>query len=139
MMSKYSQGANFEREVAGRLERVGMFVTRAAGSGTADRAQADVVAIDEDRIVIAECKNHGGDWEGGEVEWDQDQIDAIRDKIGMGPDPLGDKRAVHCIVAIKSQRGGPAQYCVASGGKAVTGEDTAPLYELINDIEGDEE
>lgn len=132
-MTNYSQGANFERGIAGRLQRAGMFVTRAAGSGTADRAQADIVAIDEDRIVIVECKTHRGDWQGGEVEWDQEQIDEICDRIGFAKGAGAGGRILHVIVAIKSTRGGPAQYCVASGGSVETGERTRPFYEFIQD------
>jgi len=132
-MSNYRRGASFEREVATRFDREGFFVTRAAGSGTADRASADIVALYWDTIVIAECKTYSGDYEGHKVEFDGDQLDEIAARLGHDPVP-SDMRDTYIGVAIKNSSGGIAQWTGTRDSPVVTVEETIPLYEFIEQI-----
>ena len=134
-MSNYRQGSSFENEVAARLTRCGFFVTRAAGSGTADRAQADLVAIRDDRIVIVECKTYRSDSDEHIVEYDEEQLEDIRAMCKDDIELNTDRRATDIIVAMKNKNGGIAQYCVATDGRALIDEDTLPLYEYVNEID----
>lgn len=54
-MTKYSQGANFERKVKKELEALGWFVVRSAGS----KGKADLVAFSGYEYLLIQCKKHG--------------------------------------------------------------------------------
>jgi len=50
------QGSNDERKLANRLRDEGWAAFRVAGSGSAQRAACDIVAINSSAILLIECK-----------------------------------------------------------------------------------
>jgi len=51
-MSRYSQGANFERRVAKDLAEQGWFVVRSAGS----HSPVDLIGLRQGEIILIQCK-----------------------------------------------------------------------------------
>lgn len=54
-MTKYSRGADFERETRDVLERIGFWVMRSAGS----KGKVDIFALREDALLFVQCKTNG--------------------------------------------------------------------------------
>ncbi|RLI96025.1 MAG: hypothetical protein DRO92_00420 [Candidatus Altiarchaeales archaeon] len=55
-MSRYSKGANFEREIVRGLWKRGWAAMRATGSGSVSFPVPDVIAIKDGNVLLIECK-----------------------------------------------------------------------------------
>lgn len=126
------QGTNGERSLANRLTSEGFFTTRAAGSGSAQRAQADLVAINEDAILIIECKTYKDGSGVIDLADDKAQLDEIRGMVvGDFPGNAGE-RDVHAIVAFKEDGSSMWYFTRPSFGKIDPDDDHTPLFKLLN-------
>lgn len=80
----YDKGASLENEVANRLNNNNYAVVRAAGSGTADRVSCDVLAINDEKILILECKTYENTGANIVSESDYNQVMEMVDRVMTG-------------------------------------------------------
>ena len=98
---KYNRGASLENDVANRLSSSGYAAIRAAGSGTSDRDSCDVVAVNDEEILLIECKTykvHGNNI----IDYsDYRQMEELENRVEIpGPGMEGD-RDVKTILALR--------------------------------------
>jgi len=131
-MSNYRRGASFENSIAKRFDNHGFLAVRAAGSGTTTRTCVDVVAINDEVVVLCECKTHGDDSVGRKLRYNLEQFDdAYRRVVGDGGDGKIGRRVFPMLVA-KNRDGGVAEYFDISESSLVVPGDGVALYEFIN-------
>lgn len=98
---KYDRGASLENEVANRLSENGYAVIRAAGSGTADRDSCDVIAVNEEQILLIECKTYKTPGEDVIGHDDYTQMEEIRVRVEKEGTPSADVREVKTVLALR--------------------------------------
>ncbi len=130
---KYKQGRQFENSVANRFNDRGFVVTRAAGSGTADRATPDLVAINRNAVILMECKTYSGDWKNEVVRYDREQQEKIQERVGCAAIYNSDpSRDIVTAIVMKCVDGGLPLWAVPDGEPIHTGTDAEPLFELVD-------
>lgn len=102
--NKYNRGASLENDVCNRLHRNCWAVVRAAGSGTTDRDSADVLAVNQNAILIIECKTYS---EAGKniIDYDDyEQVMTMADNAGA-PNVEGSGRREVVTALVLRQKG----------------------------------
>lgn len=105
---KYNRGASLENTVANRLSNNGFAAIRAAGSGTANRDSCDVIAVNDEMILLIECKTykvHGNNI----IDYsDHKQMDSLEDSAELpGPVMEGDREVKTLLVLRQSGKFSP--------------------------------
>lgn len=77
----YDKGASLENDVANRLDDNNYAVVRAAGSGTADRVSCDVLAVNDEHILILECKTYKETGENIVSKSDYEQVMEMANRV----------------------------------------------------------
>jgi Holliday junction resolvase len=125
------RGVREERKLANRLEKEGWFVTRAAGSGTAQRSQVDLVAINREAILLIECKTYEDETRTIPIEEDKVQMRDIMQRVGMERNGVDGRRDVMSIIAIKQKGQGVWKFVDYNREKLVPEEVDTRLYEIL--------
>lgn len=97
----YDKGAALENEVANRLSDNGYVAIRSAGSGAADRASCDVVAIDHEEILLIECKTYQEGSDDVVSDSDYRQMTILKDRSRVGADVNPQRRDVVTLLVLK--------------------------------------
>lgn len=137
MSSNRRQGDRFERDVADRLHSHGFFVSRTAGSGTADREAVDIVAMSEYAVLLIECKTYHGDYEGELIDFDEEQLKEVEERATGGNITAPHGHDVVACVVVDCADGGVVQYYSGSESPFRTVEDTRPFYTLMERYSND--
>jgi Holliday junction resolvase len=119
-------GSDGERELAKRLEDEGWAVVRVAGSGSAQRASCDLVAINHSAILFIECKTYKDGERTINVGDDMAQLEELKDRVR----PLGVgeiRRDERFVVALKED-GAIAWYYVDSESDPIVRPDDVDEY-----------
>lgn len=133
-MNNRRRGDSFERQLASRLYDEGFFVVRSAGSGTADRPNIDLVAINENVVWLIECKTYRGEYEGHRVPFDEQQLMDVREIVDCHPgsESVDDNAVVG--VAVKCVDGGIVQYCEPKTSPVITVGETRSFYKVLEEF-----
>ena len=129
----YSRGSSFENSVANRLDNHGFLAVRAAGSGTAPRASADVVGINSEVIALIECKTHGNEQEGNKFAVDEAQLRSISEKSGVFDPEHDEGREVKVMVVMKNTDGGITEYFDFNEIDKIVPGDGRSFYKFLNE------
>lgn len=93
-------GSNGERQLANRLDDEGWAVFRVAGSGSAQRPAADLVAVNEEAILVIECKTYKDENKRINVRADVQQLVDLSAMMGRSYND-DNSREEHFIIALK--------------------------------------
>ena len=97
----YDKGASLENDVANRLNDNGYAVVRTAGSGTADRDSCDVIAVNEEEILLIECKTYQVPGENIISTDDHTQMIGMKKEIEKDDTPSADCRDIRTVLALR--------------------------------------
>lgn len=97
----YDKGASLENDVANRLANNGFATVRAAGSGTADRDSCDVMAINESKILIIECKTYNSVGSQVVTRSDHQQMMQMAGRVMKAGSPSPNARDVRDILVVR--------------------------------------
>lgn len=129
----YSRGSSFENSVANRLDNYGFLAVRAAGSGTAPRASADVVGINSEVIALIECKTHGDKQAGNKFAIDEAQLRSISKKSGVFDPEHDSGREVKVMVVMKNTDGGITEYFDFNEVEKIIPGEGRSFYKFLNE------
>jgi len=127
---KYDRGASLENDVANRLSDNGYAVIRAAGSGTADRDSCDVIAVNDEEILLIECKTYKTPGNNVVGHNDHTQMEEIRVRVEKEGTPSADVRDVKTVLALK-QSGKFSPRCVVPFPRAYKPDGTEMLLKEL--------
>jgi len=131
--NNYRQGADAERGLANRLTDEGYLCMRSAGSGAAQRAQPDLTAINENVILLLECKTYQDGSRTIPLADERAQLDEVRGMIEGKSLASGNRRETERLVCMKKPSADAWRYVKAIGSTVTPNEIDQRLYEILLD------